>query len=390
MGARNNISPSLSLLLAASAALTGPVHAGATDSQHVGYRFQLYDEDALDQRDVVGDAGRYRVESQQLDLSLSDARGGAIHVNATHEVMSGSSPWYQLPGEDGGPPVQVLSGASIRDNRSEVSVSLTRDDGGNDTRSVNVSYSKEQDYRALALGIERSLPLDNALTLGYGASVSHDIIQPSDAGSYGRVARAVKNTGSVFASLAWTLSRRAVLETGLQYTRQSGFLSDPYKMVLVDDALVFDHRPPHRDALAWLARYRLAATRGGALHLDGRLVAGSWGQRSLTLDAAWYQTLGGWQLIPGLRYYSQRRADFYAPYFQSGPCRYCSGDYRLGSYGAWSANLTVKRSIGNAHLVLGTERYRADRSFALSGSHRPVPAATSYLRLFAGIDFDFD
>ena len=390
MAASRPVSPSLSLLLAASAALTGTAHADPPATQGVSYRFNVYDEDALSTRDSLGDPGRYRVESQQLAVALQSANGNRLRVDATHEVMSGSSPWYVLPGPDG-EPIQVLSGATIHDTRSEVNIALVDDNGGNDSRTLSASYSREQDYRATALGAQRSLPLNPAVTLGFGASYSHDIIQPSDALAFGRIERGQKNTLSGFASLSWLLGRTAVMETGLQLNHQSGFLSDPYKLVSVNGNLVADSRPGQRDEISWLVRYRLAATPDAALHLDTRLAANSWGQRSLTVRMAWHQSLShGWRVVPGVRYYTQQEANFYAPYFEVDQCRYCSSDYRLGGFGAWALSLSVRKRIGQTELVLGGERYRATTGYALEGADQSVPAATAYLRLFAGLDFHFD
>ena len=64
-------SPSLSLLLAASAALTGhaPARADETSSeQYAGYRFNVYSEDALS-APSLGDPRRYQVYSQQFLLN---------------------------------------------------------------------------------------------------------------------------------------------------------------------------------------------------------------------------------------------------------------------------------------------------------------------------------
>jgi hypothetical protein len=379
-------SPSLNLLLAASAALTGPAHAASV--QQVGLRFNVYDEDAFSGASQ-GDPRRYRVRTQQLDLATRFGERDTLRVEATHEVMSGSSPWYVVPGADR-QPIQVLSGATIRDFRSAVTATLTRDNGGNDTHSFNATYSQEQDYRAVALGAERSLPLTGALTLGLGASVSHDVLNPTDADLYARIAHAQKNTVSGFASASWVLDRTSVLETGVQLNHQAGFLSDPYKLVVVGSDLRHDTRPRRRSEAAWLLRYRLAVNPRAALHLDARVAGNSWGQQSLTMQARWYQSIGdGWHLIPGLRFYSQSQARFYAPFFDADPGLDYSSDYRLGAFGAISASLNLRKRIGHWEFSLGAERYHASTRFAL-GASDPDPALVSYSRAFAGVDYHFD
>src|SRR5260370_13918671 len=91
---------SLTALLAAAAALVPPTPATAADetNNRVSYRFSDYDEDALAAKNVIGDGERYRVLSQQFDLDAKFAGGAyALKLDATHEVMSGSSPWFVLP-----------------------------------------------------------------------------------------------------------------------------------------------------------------------------------------------------------------------------------------------------------------------------------------------------
>ena len=388
----NRPSPSLSLLLAAAAALLGhkPAQADETGAAHsVGYRFNVYDEDALSAPVEEGDPRRYHVDSQQFSFDSALGNRNTLNVSAVHEVMSGSSPWYLLPGPDN-KPLEVLSGATIRDHRSAMTAALTHDSGGNDTRSVSATYSTERDYHATALGAERSLPLNSALTLGFGGSFSHDLLRPTDALLYHRIERAQKNTASVFGSLSWVLSKNAVLESGLQFNYQTGYLSDPYKLVVVDSSLDADTRPDRRSEAAWLVRYRYAVNADAALHADARVAANSWGQHSLTLELAWYQGLrDGWQLIPGLRYYTQDSARFYAPFFAAADERYFSSDYRLGGFGALAANLNVRKRFGRWELNAGAERYHATTDLALGGAELN-PGAVSYTRIYAGLDFHFD
>lgn len=385
-------SPSLSLLLAASAALTGHNVARADETssgQYAGYRFNVYSEDAMS-APSLGDPRRYEVYSQQFLLNTPVGDRNTLSVNATHEVMSGSSPWYVIPGPDN-KPIQVLSGATIRDHRSAATVEFTHTAGGNDTTTVSATYSQERDYHSVALGAERSLPLNSALTLGFGGSFSHDRIEPFEANLYDRIQRAEKNTTSAFASLSLVLDRVSVVESGIQFNYQTGYLSDPYKQVSVGDTLDPDTRPGRRGEAAWLVRYRRAFGENAALHLDSRLSANSWGQHSLTLEASWYQSLrGGWQLIPGVRYYSQSRARFYAPFFAAGSGPDFSSDYRLGAFGAAAANLNLRKRVGHWEFSAGAERYRAATGYALGGAALADPATVSYTRVFAGLDYHFD
>jgi len=385
---------SLTALLAAAAALVPPTPANAADetNNRVSYRFSDYDEDALAAKSVIGDGQRYRVLSQQFDLDTKFAGGGyALKLDATHEVMSGSSPWFVLP--KNGVPVQVLSGATIRDHRSALTAALTQYPGTSTNTTYSASYSSERDYRALAIGAERSQALDPAWTLGYGGSFSHDLIEPTDALAYGRIQRATKNTASAFGSLALVLDRDSVVQAGVQFNLEHGYLTDPYKLFADTEGLVPERRPERRAQAAALVRWRRAFTRiDAALHLDYRYAQDSWGLHSHTLEAAWYQSLaGGWRVIPALRYYSQAAARFYVPYsLAATPPDHYSADYRLGTFGAFSTSINLRKTFGHWEFSLGAERYHSSQGLAADGRDTPVPGLVKFTRAFAGFDYGFD
>ncbi len=400
MSEPNNTNP-LAILLAAAAALSVGSPATATEnstedipstdtSTRASVRLSEYDEDALPTTPLDGDRRRYHVQTQQFRLDTAGNRG-ELTLNGTHEIMSGSSPWFVLPDADHRP-VQVMSGATIRESRQELQVAWVRDPSSPTKTTWNASYSNENDYHATAVGFEHNQPLSSMLTLGYGGSFSHDLIDPYDAASFARIDHAEKNTSSAFASLAWVLNRSAVLQSGVQLTQQHGFLSDPYKLVYIGTGIVHDARPDQRTELAWLARYRYAVIDwDAALHADYRFAWDTWGARSHTAEVSWYQSLRhGWRLVPSVRYYSQTEADFYAPFFDSAAgTHYFSSDYRLGTYGAFSAQLNVRKSIGTWELSIGAQRYHSSENYALGGRDAAIPALVSFTRVFIGFDRSF-
>lgn len=395
MATRPALSPSLAALMGAAAALAPNAHAqtvvGTEGDSRVSYRYNEYGEDAFAGA-AIGDPSRYKVYSQQFHLDTRLGTRGALDITATHEVMSGSSPWYVIPGPDNRP-IQVLSGATIREHRNEVRVAYTLDPATSASTTFNVSYSQERDYHAMALGVERSFPLTPALTLGAGGSFSHDLIAPTDAVLYDRVRHEEKDTGSVFGSLAWVIDKSSVLQTGVQLNVENGYLSDPYKLVSVGDHIIGDARPGSRTEAAWLLRYRRAFSGAdAALHMDYRYAQDSWGVVSHTLEVGWYMSLpSGWQLIPAGRYYSQQQARFYAPFFLNGGThQFFSSDYRLGTFGALSASMNVRKRIAHWEVSAGLERYRAATDYALGGADSPVLGVVTYTRAFVGVDYLFE
>lgn len=385
-------SPLLAQLLAATAALAGPAHAQSDPAAgaSMSFRHGDYDEDELETAPLDGSDRRYRVRTEQFRLETPLGDRDRLNVELTHEAMSGSSPWFSFPDADGSA-LQVMSGATIRDTRREIAASWSRERGDAGSIGASASYSAEDDYHAAALGVDWQRPLSAATDLGLGASWSHDIIDPTDAAEFGRIDRAVKNSGSAFASLTFVLDRSSQLQAGVQVMHARGYLSDPYKRFYAGDRILPDARPDTRTQLAALLRYRRAYVDiDGALHLDYRLAGDSWGVRSHTLEASWYQTLGrGFRLVPGLRGYTQGAADFHAPFADAGEAgRYHSSDYRLAANGSVSASLDLRHRVGAFEWVIGLERTRARDAFGFGGELDP--GRVSYTQVQAGFDYHFE
>lgn len=379
----------LAQLLAATAALTGPACARSTadTGSSISYRHGDYDEDALDETPLDGSDRRYRVRTEQFQLQTSLTERDRLSVELAHEAMSGSSPWFNLPGADG-ESLQVMSGATIRETRRELRAAWSHERADGDTLGASASYSAEDDYHATALGIDWSRPLSEALDLGFGASYSHDRLDPTDAREFNRIDSAIKNTASAYLSLTQVLDRSTQLQYGLQLTHSDGFLSDPYKRFYAGDRILPDARPDTRTQAALLLRWRrVFVAADGALHLDARLAGDSWGVRSHTLEAAWYQNLpAGFRIVPGLRLYSQGEADFYAPFSAPGEAgRHHSSDYRLAANGSVSFGLDVRRAFGRFELVIGAERVRARDPLGYGAGDDP--GRVSYTQWMAGFDY---
>lgn len=401
---QTRINASLRLLLSAAAALgvnaaaaadepSSEPEAEATGNRdtRTSYRYSEYDEDTQGGT-VIGSRDRYFVRAHQFRLDQSVGERAQLSLSGTQEIMSGSSPWYVIPGA-GDSLIQVLSGATIRDTRRELVATLVSDPIAEDRNTFSASISDEDDYRSASLGFERAQALREQLSLGYGFSYADDRIEPSDAIEYGRIERADKSTTSGFASLSWILNRSAVLQAGVQLTYLDGFLSDPYKQVYIDSSgqVLPDTRPGSRLQTAAIVRYRhTLADANAALHADYRYVRDDWSIQSHTFDLAWYQSLGkDWRLVPSIRYYSQTAADFYAPFFDDDNAAHASSDFRLAAFGAWSAKLNLRKRFGAWEFSIGAERYRSDEDYALGGDNDAVPGLIGYTRYFAGFDFGF-
>ena len=182
---KNRRSPLLAL---STAALSLPVFAASQPSEiELSLKTSIYKEgDVPIHRVLDGSDERYDIDIQQFYLLTPVARNWSLTFNASHETMSGASPWYTVPGIDGKPTL-VMSGATIRESRTELSVVVNRYTG-NASFGVGLTHSQENDYEADAIVLLAEWDFNNKLsTLALGLSYSDDKIEPTDALLFGRV-----------------------------------------------------------------------------------------------------------------------------------------------------------------------------------------------------------
>ncbi len=380
-----------------SAALALPAYAGAPPAgTTLDYHFFHYAENDLPADRVAGSQrGRYDIDGHKLQAETPLGARYGLRADLTVETMSGASPWFVSPGQDGRP-VQVMSGASIEDSREDLSVEVTRYDDER-TLGLSLGHSQEDDYTATYVGFQYGFePQGGQLNYGIGLSYSNDELEPTDGGSTqypDRIIRASKDQLSLQASLTQILSANSLLQWGLSYARNTGYLSDPYKLVFADGNTAPDTRPDERNVGAWYLRWRrYFKPLAGAWHVDYRGTADDWEVQTTTVETHWVQRLAQrWRLSSGLRYYSQSQADFYAPYFEAAPANgLMSSDYRLSPYGAVSAMLQVNYSLQSFELGLGYEYYEADGSLALGNVSVENPGLLSFELINLRVAWRFD
>ena len=328
-----------------------------------------YSESDVPQSDIVaGDDERYDIDIRQFKLVTPVGRQWSVELGVARETMSGASPWATVGGPDGEPDL-IMSGATIKDSRTQVDASVVHY-GENRSTALTLSRSKEDDYTAFAVSLVGEWSFNNDLTtLSIGASHSKDMIEPSDAEVFGRVVRKRKRTRSVSFGLGQVLDRNSALHAGLDIIDHTGYLSDPYKLR--------DARPGNRLGGALSLRYRRHVPEANAsLHLDYRYYHDTWGVGAHTLRFAWYQNLGRrFQFVPSLRYHSQSEADFFLPVddFLRPPDARQSSDFRLSAYGAATLGVKGILRLPRWTLTAGLDRYTASESYGLaSGSEHPA------------------
>lgn len=383
-------------LTAAATALPG-INANAqqiAEDFQFGVRHHIYEEDAnAADKTLTPVLDRYDIDVNQFRLVAPINDSVQFNVDYQHETMSGASPWYtfQLPGEA---PKQVMSGASIEDTRTDLSAAV-KYAWDRKSITVGVSTSEEDDYDSLSGSIGFSLEsADRLATYSISADVSNDDINPVDADIFTTrpISEQSKRSSSYLFSYSQILNKEAVVKVSIGHSRKSGYLSDPYKLVFVNNNLIADNRPDSRKANTLAAQLRYFSDKlDGAAHADVRLYDDDWGIRSVTYDFAWYQNLGnGFQLKPSLRLYSQTAADFYQTYYtQARTDGIYSTDYRLSEYGAITCGVKLSKSFESWTLHLTAQQYESGGNKVLADAELGNPGLLDFQLFSLGVDFRF-
>ncbi|HSN22534.1 MAG TPA: DUF3570 domain-containing protein [Usitatibacter sp.] len=348
--------PRAPLAALTQAALALPIvlasaRAGAAQVGEVGFAALGYKERGLIKVTEPVLWGRLQVD----DVWEFEASGAL-------DIVTGASPELvtNLPGT----PVQSVTGASINDRRRTAQLRAKRR-FGDFSLSVSRAVSNEEDYHSHAFAIQGEADLDqHRTTLAIGLGKSNDRVGSSiDPALDER-----RDTREYLAGVTQVLSPLAVVQSTLTVTRGKGWFNDPYKSTLtfypdeILPVLFADRRPDHRNAVAWLTRYRRHFPgASGTLQADYRLFRDDWGIRAHTLELAWQQDLGErWSIRPALRYYTQGAADFYSPVVPRPRPEVLSSDQRLGAFGGLSPSLRLVLRLENGLTVEGTAGYVHD------------------------------
>lgn len=383
------VKPSRSLLAISTTALALPgiaiADAPPADSS-LSYKVSNYQEDDLSRAESpFGDLGRYDIDVHQFQYISPIGRNFSLQIDANYEDLSGASPWFTTLGPDGSPIVNLSGASGIEDSRAEVAIG-TRYYLENGSIGGNIGYSEEDDYRATYGGISGERSFNNDLTtISIGLSYSSDDIFPTDAEIFNRVISEDKSSTSAVVSVSQIINQVSTFQTAFSITEQSGYLTDPYKLV--------DNRPDEKTQIAWSNSYR-RFVRGAdaALHVNYRFYHDDFGVTSHTADMSWHQNLGSsFQVIPMLRYYTQSAANFFTNVddFTRPATDFQSSDYRLSAFGAVSGGLTLRTSFGDWDASLTGERYLANEKYSAFNVSQPSTALVRYFRVSLGMDYSF-
>lgn len=369
----NNKSAALIALTTAAFMMQGASKTAEASSQdtktNFDYRYSHYAEGAIPTENLAGGSeDRYEIDVHQFSFSTALTEDTRMQISGVQESMSGASPWFILPDANGNPMV-MMSGATIDEERSEISVDFSNTSARTEN-TLSVGYSTENDYRSLSFGYSGAMNFHNKLTtLSYGINTAKDYIDATDPEHDAGLAVAdrptdeIKNRLGMMLGLSQVVTKNTVVNASISYSLLDGYLSDTYKLAFVaGSGLKRDSRPDSNAQLATSLMLREFFPRlNAALHLDYRFYSNDWEVDSHTVEMSWHQNLGaGWQLIPSARFYSQTAAAFYAPFYtKARNDGYYSSDYRLSEFEATSGQIKLLKTFDKFSINVAYESYEA-------------------------------
>lgn len=362
-------------LTAASCALLGtaappPAKAEELPRWSLDSALLYYAEDNDRVQDVSATIAAIRDfgEERSLALTLSAdtltgaSPSGAIASNRpqTFTTPSGNATYTTAAGE-------VPLDDTFLDTRYALTVNWSQPLGRAYKASAGVSFSTEYDYTHLGanLGLSRDFNKRNT-TLSFGVAYSQDDIEPVggvpiplsemlDVGLQGnKLGTDSKDVLDLLLGVTQVLNRTTVLRVNYSFSRSSGYLNDPYKILSVVDPLSGDTlaRTPVGDGPDGIYRYESRpdsrtkhsvfaemkhAFGAPVLHASYRFMTDDWSIESHTLEARLRWPLGAASYIePRVRFYTQTEADFYRSsltVIEPLP-EFASADFRLGRFDA--------------------------------------------------------
>ncbi|MDH5736769.1 MAG: DUF3570 domain-containing protein [Gammaproteobacteria bacterium] len=286
--------------------------------------------------------------------SLTGASHNGASVADTPQTFSGPSgkSSYTVPAGE------VPLDDTFKDTRGAFSVQWSGVPEDGRTWSAGGNVSAEYDFKSLTVngGFSQEFNKKNT-TLNLGVSVERDWINPvgdspEPLSLYSDQLKAAASEDKIVTDLmvgvTQVINRSTIMQFNLGYSRASGYLTDPYKVVsvlgLAGQPLdyLYENRPDSRSKMTvyWQARHHLEED---IVDVSYRYLSDDWGIRSHTLDFHYRWQAENFYIQPHLRFYRQSAADFYrvnldvAPLTPGGPLvidpatlpAEVSADYRL-------------------------------------------------------------
>jgi len=274
------------------------------------------------------------------------------------DVMTGASPTGAVPSgivqTHTSPSGHVITSAAgaiptspFQDRRASLDLDWKRPWGRYATSTIGTHFSREKDYQSL--GANGTISFDavrRLFTITIGGGISRDSVFPVGGITAGLspsiasiASSSPKNVNNLLFGVSHIMSRRWMLSVNGTRTSESGYLTEPYKVVSVLGSTgapigsLTEKRPSTRNRSSVMLSSVYHFT-NDILYSSYRYYWDSWGIRSHTVDLKYRHDLGDdGYLEPLVRFYRQSAADFYTAGVISGNPfpDFASADYRLGT-----------------------------------------------------------
>jgi len=341
--------------------LRDALHTAALALMLVPATARAADAESKDQVDVTnllyGETGRTQVVEPVVRFTHLFADNQSISAQFGIDVITGASPTGGLPSgtvqtrtSASGRTVTSTAGeiptAAFSDQRAVLEADWTKPWGRFITSTVGGHYSREKDYQSTGISTKITTDLMRRLvTVTIGAGVDRDSVFPvggtpdplSDGVIVSHDPNPKKTTSFLF-GVSRVLSRQWMMSATASRAAESGYLTEPYKIVSVMNAAgvpvssLNEGRPDTRDRSSVLLGSVYHFTED-VLYSSYRYYWDTWDVRSHTIDVKYRHQIGtDTYFEPLVRLYTQSAASFYtAGLIQGRPLpQHASSDYRLG------------------------------------------------------------
>lgn len=382
------------------------------------------------------DQGRVQDASARVLVSHDLSEDRKFDIGLTVDALTGASPsgaiktdsvqTYTRPSGQGS--YQIAPGAlpldnTFRDTRFALTGSYTTAVGDGSRLQGGLDASAEHDYFHAGLNgrWEKDLNQKNT-TFFTGLAFGSDRINPEGGvptayASMLPAGTAANRDGSSesktvldgLIGVSQIINRRSLIDVVLSVSQASGYMTDPYKVLTVVDAVngrpvsgitsnIYEKRPDKRLRESLFAEYRYALDRD-SWAVNYRFMTDDWGITSHTIEARYHWNLSSKRsLEPQVRYYTQTAADFYRTVLVGGQPlpEFASADYRLakmntwtvGAKYAWTGSSGREYSVRAAYYSQTATESAGSRIGVLANYADLVPATKAVMAQF-GVKFGF-
>jgi hypothetical protein len=336
---------------------------------------------------------RIKVRAPSIYALVPLGKQWSVEAGGVVDSLSGATPRMHSSNSP------ITGASNMSDERKAGDVKVTRY-FSRSAVSIGAAYSTEHDYKSKSLSVDaRFASEDNNRTWSVGVGVANDVIDTTYSG--GSVINKPKRTLELLGGVTQVLTPKDIAQVNLSYSTGNGYFTDPYKF--------YDKRPESRCSGVALLRWNhYVESVDASVRSSYRYYTDSFGVASHTVGVDWVQSAGKWTVTPGVRYYTQRAANFYfdgvgdaaGQYDPTGSKAIAQGylnggqifsaDQRLSAFGAVTASLKVDYAITETTTVnFKFEQYKQKSNLRLGGKGSPYidPFSAQFLQVGVSAKF---